>query len=307
MQGPAVTIVVPAFNEVTIIDKVLDDLIVGYPEYEILVVDDGSVDGTFERVRGKACRVVRHARNRGYGATWKTGIALAKGDVVVFYDGDGQFEPDDVGRLVAEMEGSSADLVIGRRGRDSHQPLSRRPGKAVLTSVANFLVKEKIPDLNCGLRAVRRSVIRRYAHLLPNGFSASTTSTIVFLKRGYSIAYVPVRVKKRTGTSTVKPVSDGSGVILYMIRLIALFDPLRIFLSLAFVLFVAASAYSVYEIIVRGQGVPVLGAIFLVSSVLFFALGIICDQISMVRLERYEADRQDHAAAVRQGDAPGDG
>ena len=292
---PLVSIIIPAYNEGGAILDVVEGLARLYPNYEILVVDDGSTDNTVGALKGQKCRLISHQVNRGYGASWKTGIASASAEIVVFYDGDGQFDPLDVGRLVDELNSSDADLVIAQRGADSHAPLSRRPGKAVLAAVANFLVKKKILDLNCGLRAARKNVIRRYTHLFPEGFSASTTSTIAFIKRGYKISHIPIRVTKRIGTSTVRPIADGFSTILSMIRLIALFDPLRIFLSFSLVLFVTAIGYSTFEIMFSGLGVPVLGAVLLLSSILFFAIGIISDQISQLRLERYEKyETKDH-------------
>ena len=292
---PSVSIIVPAYNEAGAIVDVVEGLDRLYPDYEILVINDGSTDNTADFLKDKPCRLVTHQINRGYGASWKTGIASASAEIVVFYDGDGQFDPLDVGRLVEEINASGVDLVIAQRGADSHAPLSRRPGKAVLAAVANFLVKKKILDLNCGLRAFRKSIVQRYTHLFPEGFSASTTSTIVFIKRGYRISHVPIKVTERIGTSTVRPIADGFNTILSMIRLIALFDPLRIFLSFSLALFITAVGYSAFEISFRGLGVPVFGAVLLLSSVLFFALGIISDQISQLRLERYENNKtKDH-------------
>jgi glycosyltransferase involved in cell wall biosynthesis len=286
--SPTVTIVIPAFNEAQAIAQVTADLRDRYPDHEILVVDDGSSDDTAGQVDRDRVTLVRHERNRGYGASWKTAARRATGDVLVFYDGDGQFNPADVGRLMQQMHRERADAVLGWRQRGSHQPLSRRPGKLVLGWFVRYLTRTRIPDFNCGLRAIRREVLLRYLHLLPDGFSASTTSTIALLKRGYRVAWLPITVQPRIGKSSVRQVRDGLGTMMLIIRLVALFDPLRIFLPTAIVLMVVSLIYSVYEAIRWGLGVPVAGATVFIGGMLCFFLGIICDQVSALRLERFE-------------------
>src|SRR5262249_21400669 len=150
------SIVIPAFNEAATVRETVDGLAAAHPGAEIIVVDDGSTDSTVAALDGSGARVVRHGRNRGYGASLKTGIRNAAHDVVVFCDADGQHDPKDVGRVVAEMDG--ADMVIGRRQKVMHSTLWRMPGKWVLGLLANYLSRTKIPDLNSGLRAVRKDV-----------------------------------------------------------------------------------------------------------------------------------------------------
>lgn len=282
-----VSLIIPAYNEELAVRSVVDDLAARYPEFQLIVVNDGSTDRTASVLEGARCSVISHKTNRGYGASWKTGVSAASGSIVVFYDGDGQFDPRDVGRIVEEFVTSNADMIVGARTDGSHVDLSRRPGKSILKALASFLARTRIPDPNCGLRAVRRDLLQQYLYLLPDGFSASLTSLLLFYKRRYQVGFVPIVVKKRLGKSSVRQIRDGFGTIMLMTRLIALFDPLRIFLPVSGVLVGLGIVYSILEALIHGLGVPVLGGIMIIGGLLCFFLGIVCDQISALRLERF--------------------
>jgi glycosyltransferase involved in cell wall biosynthesis len=165
---------------------------------------------------------------------------------VLFYDADNQFEPSDIDRMVTEL--ADLDAVLGARASGSHAPFSRRGGKRLLGWLANYLARTRIPDLNCGLRAIRRDVLLDYLHLLPNGFSASTTTTLVLLKEGHDVKFLPITVKKRIGTSTVKPLKDGMDTALLIVRLTTLLDPFRVFGPVAVLFFVAGVLRGAYYI-----------------------------------------------------------
>ena len=295
MMNERVSIAVLAYNEAEAISDVLDVLVEKYPDYELLVIDDGSTDGTREIATLKGVRVVSHKVNRGYGAAWKTAIKEASGDTLVFYDGDGQFNPDDVGRLITLKTQDYADMAVGQRRPDSHVPTGRRPGKAVIRHLVQFLAEEEIKDPNCGLRAVDRTLLRRYADLLPDGFSASTTSLLIMLKRGYRLSYLPITVGPRLGKSSVRQVRDGLRTIILLVRLIALFNPLRIFLPLSGALVALSLIYSLYVAIIEGAGIPVLGAVMLIGGLQAFLLGVVCDQISSLRLSSFSTPSEKDA------------
>ncbi len=283
-----VTIVIPAYNEAGAIESVVRDLAARYPEHEIMVIDDGSSDETGKIVSGLPCKLVKHEVNRGYGAAWKSGCRAAESDLIVYYDGDGQFDADDVGVLIKRQAETGADMVSGVRQRKSDAPLLRQPGKWVLKVLANYLTRMKIPDLNCGLRIFKREKLLNYLHLLPNGFSASTTSMVLFLKRSYVVEFIPVITKQRIGKSSVRIIGDGMNTVILLIRLIALFEPLRIFVPISGYMMGLSVLYSFYEMVVSGLGVPVLGAVTFIGGLTIFLIGILCDQISAMRLERYE-------------------
>lgn len=296
------SIVIPAYNEELSISRVVQGLRSEYPDAEILVINDGSQDATAKIAAQLPCTLVTHKTNLGYGASWKTGIKSATREYIVFFDGDGQFDPADVNKLLDRLSDTNCDLVSGSRVSGSHQPISRRPGKLVLLKFAAFLSRRTIPDANCGLRAFRRELIARYAELLPNGFSASMTSLLLFFNRGYLVEFVPIVVTKREGTSSVRQIRDGFGTILLMLRLSALFDPLRIFVPASLCLFGVSIVYSLWEAFTVGLGVPVLGATVLIGSMILFFLGIVCDQISALRLERFTPPTVTSVKSEHRGD-----
>jgi glycosyltransferase involved in cell wall biosynthesis len=285
-----VSVVIPAFNEEQAIPATLDELVAAVAtsprRYEIIVVDDGSSDRTAEVARDRApdkVRVVRHRRNRGYGASLKTGTLEARGDVVLFYDADNQFDSADVERMVDAL--SDADAALGARQTGSHAPVSRRGGKKLLGWLANYLSRTRIPDLNCGLRAIRRDVLLDYLHLLPDGFSASTTTTLVLLREGFDVNFVPIMVKKRIGTSTVRPVKDGLDTALLVVRLTTLLDPFRVFGPVSLVFFVFGILWGA-RYLSQGLGLSSLSLFMLFSAVMIFFFGLLADQVASMRRER---------------------
>ena len=288
-----VTVVIPAFNEEEAIGPTLDDVLGAVQEsalaYEVLVVDDGSSDGTAARAERPGVRVIRHRRNRGYGAALKSGTVAARGEVVLFYDADNQFDPADIDGMVRELE--SADAALGARMAGSYAPFSRKGGKKLLGWLANYLSRTRIPDLNCGLRAIRRDVLLDYLHLLPDGFSASTTTTLVLLKEGHDVKFVPVTVKKRIGQSTVKPLKDGMDTALLVLRLTTLLDPFRVFGPVSVVFFVLGVVRGAHYLRL-GQGLSMASLFLLVTAVLIFFFGLLADQVASLRRERRYSERK---------------
>jgi glycosyltransferase involved in cell wall biosynthesis len=282
---PQASIIIPVFNEEEAIENTINQLL-AIPEsrhWEIVAVNDASTDNT-QQLLGKfsQIRVIDHSFNKGYGAALKTGIRAAESDIIVMFDADGQHNPKDIPQLLSKIV--QADMVTGQRTKDSSQDWIRKPGKFVLKKVANLLAETKIPDLNCGLRAIKRDLILGMLDILPDGFSFSTTSIIAFYKLGYNVAYVPIMTKSRVGKSTVKQVKHGSQVILLILRLIALFSPLRIFLNVASALFLVGLIYQTEEIIRRGWHMVNGALLLIIAALLVFLFGLIADQISGLRL-----------------------
>jgi glycosyltransferase involved in cell wall biosynthesis len=280
------TIVIPAYNEEESIGDVLKQL-AGLREdisARVIVVDDGSADRTAAIAQEAGVDVIRHPRNKGYGAALKSGIREADTEYVLTMDADGQYRAVDIVKLW-EVAGDY-DMVSGRRTQLLHSTLWRMPGKWLLMWMANYLTKQKIPDLNSGLRLFRTDVIKKYLHICPMGFSFSTTSMMALLSRGYNVGFVPVEVLKRTGRSTVK-LSTGFETIILILRITALFNPLRMFVPLSALSLTFGTLWGSYYVIhLKGLSTGALLAMF--TGVLMFSLGIICDQISQLRLERFE-------------------
>jgi len=281
------SVIVPAFNEERGLPAVLEELVRACPDGEIIVVNDGSSDGTERVVERFPVVLISHPSNRGYGAALKTGIAHAKHELVVFFDADGQHDPAQIASMVAALD--RADLVVGERQAYTRKSPLHWLGRRALTRFIHFLTRLRLRDINCGLRAARRDLIRRYLNLLPDGFSFSTTSTVVFAKFGHRLAFHPISVRRRIGKSSVRLVRDGYNTLLLVIRLIALFEPLRVFLPPAFGLMALGVAYGLFKYLTLPVYTGLSGgalSLFL-TGVMIFLLGVVCDQIASLRLERY--------------------
>ena len=289
----AITILIPVYNEEASIGGVLEGLREWRDRAEIIVVSDGSTDRTPEIAERAGVRVIRHRVNKGYGAALKTGIRAAAGPIIVMMDADGEHSAAQIQRLIDAMNDN--DMVVGARGKDSYTPLIRRPGKWILSKVANYLAQTNIPDLNSGFRAFRKEVALRFLHILPNGFSFTTTLTLALLKEGYNTAYVPITTTPRVGTSTVNPIRDGINTLMLIVRIVALFDPIKVFLPTSIALFLLGVAYWIGSGIFRYAShiepafhIPSGAVTAILASIIVFMFGILADQVSAIRREKYE-------------------
>ncbi len=280
------TIIIPALNEEAVVGDVVRDLRAEFPEAEITVVDDGSEDRTGETAEAAGARVLRHGQTYGYGASLKTGIRDSSREYVLFCDGDGQHSAEDARRIFDDAD--DHDMVVGARTSGSHSPYSRRPGKLILRLFADFLAGVRIPDLNSGLRVFRRDMIMRYLHLMPKGFSFSTTSTFAMLKSQRRIKFIPITVRKRVGKSTVRQWRHGPATLMLMLRLTVLFEPLKVFLSVALGLFLVSLGSLYIDLTMGGGGVGDTTVLIAVSSLIIFMFGLLCDQVSAMRREKHD-------------------
>jgi len=283
---PKLTIIIPAFNEASALKSVLESL--RTPDFdfvqEIMVVDDGSSDGTAEVAQAVGVRVIRHYQNMGYGAALKTGIRASQTEFVLTMDADGQHLAADVRRLWDTI--GDYDMVVGQRTGLRQSPLWRMPGKWLLWMMANYLTQHTIPDLNSGLRLIRREVALKYLHICPSGFSFSTTITMALVSRGYKVRYIPIAIQRRLGKSMVT-LSTGLNTIILILRIASLFDPLRLFIPVSGLVGAVGVLWGIpYAMLGRGLSIGAMLAI--VTAILLFGLGLLCDQISQLRLERFE-------------------
>jgi glycosyltransferase involved in cell wall biosynthesis len=285
------SIIIPAYNEEEAIDSVIEDISTNYKEAEIIVINDGSTDRTGELLeKYKSITVFTHRHNRGYGAALKSGMRIATKRNILWFDADGQHTIDTVDKVVNPVLMQDYDAAIGARKKESAYVIKRMPGKWLLKITAQLVARQKIPDLNCGLRCFKAVTIKKYLHLLPNNFSASSTSTLIFMKRNYKIKFVPILTLKREGKSSVKIIADGINVIVLILNIFILFDAFLFFSANACFLFIIGTGYSYHIMAQQQQGIPILGAIIILSSLLVFLLGIVSSQISKVRLDLLGSD-----------------
>ena len=276
------SIIIPAFNEAKSIGGVLQELLESGIQGDIIVVDDGSTDETAEIAEAAGVQVIRNEYNMGYGAAVKTGIRRCHSEYIALFDADGQHKADDLKELLKFR--NDYDMVVGERTESRNNPFIRGPAKKLLQFVANNLSGRKIPDLNSGLRVIKRKEVVKVLNILPNTFSLTTTLTIAFHKMGHLVKYVPITTYKRIGKSTVSIPLDGTRTLLLIVRIVSLFSPLRFFLPLSvflFLLFCISLCFDLINNFNISEGTLFFG----LSSLLIFSFGILADQISHIRRE----------------------
>lgn len=284
MAGPSTTsIIVPALNEADAIGDLVRALRGGAAWHEVIVVDDGSTDGTGEHAREAGAIVVRHPYNKGNGAAVKSGVRRATGDAILIVDGDGQHRPGDAVRLVTRLD--EYDLVVGARSAATQASTSRRLGNALLNRLATYLTDREIPDLTSGFRAARRECMLEFLHLLPNGFSTPTTTTLAFIKAGYSVAFEPIDAEQRQGKSKIKLARDGAKFFLILLKIITIFSPLKIFVPVSVVTFLLGFGYAIWTAVSQSH-VTNSSVLLILLAVVIFLVGLVSEQISALRFER---------------------
>ena len=278
----ATSIVIPAFNESVAIGGVVADLAAAAPWREIIIVDDGSSDATAARAAEAGARVVRHPYNKGNGAAVKTGIRQVTGMFIVIVDADGQHRAADALALVSHLD--TYELAVGARSPRTQANLARRAGNATLNALATYLTEQPIADLTSGFRAARRDCLLEFLHLLPNGFSTPTTTTLAFIKAGYSVRFEPIEAAPRVGTSKIRLGSDGFRFFLILLKVITIFSPLRIFAPVSLTAFLVGAAYAVWTIATQSH-VTNSSVLLILLSVVILLVGLISEQVSSLRFE----------------------
>jgi glycosyltransferase involved in cell wall biosynthesis len=278
----ATSVIVPAHNEAAAIGEVVAGLAAAARWHEILVIDDGSTDATGDAARAAGAVVIRHPYRKGNGASVKTGIRRATGECVLIIDGDGQHRAEDAVRLVARL--GEYDLVVGARSGATQATRSRHLGNTVLNGLASYLAEHPIPDLTSGFRAARRSALLEFLHLLPNGFSTPTTTTLAFIRAGYNIVFEPVEARPRVGVSKIHFVKDGTKFLLIVLRVMTIFSPLRIFVPFSLGALTLGVGYAVWTIATQSH-VTNSSVLLIVLGVGIFFIGLISEQIASLRFE----------------------
>lgn len=283
-------VVIPARNEADRLGTLLAELRRQLPLAEVLVVDDGSTDDTAGVAREAGAAVVSHPYSLGNGAAIKTGARHAQGSVIVFMDGDGQHDPADIPRLLAKLD-EGYDMVVGARQADTHGSLHRRLANQFYNRLASWMTGYPILDLTSGFRAVRARHFRKFLYLLPNGFSYPTTSTMAFFRSGLPVGYVPIRARPRGGKSHIREVRDGARFFIIILKIGALFSPMRFFLPLSALSFLAGILYYAYTFATSGRFTN-MSAVLFIYSLLIFLIGIVSEQISALHYKGVEDDQR---------------
>lgn len=276
------TVLIPAFNEAEAIGGVVAGLAAAGPWREILVVDDGSADATRAAAEAAGARVIRHPYNKGNGASVKSGIRAAAGEFILIIDADGQHQPEDAARLVALL--GEYDLVVGARSQATQATLARRLGNSALNRLATYLTGRTIPDLTSGFRAARTEYLREFLHLLPNRFSTPTTTTLAFVKAGYSVAFVPIEARSRIGTSKIRLMRDGARFMVITLKIVTIFSPLRVFLPISAASFLLGASYAAWTVATQSH-VTNSSVLLIMLAVIVFLVGLVSEQIAALRFE----------------------
>ncbi len=277
------SVIVPAFNEEAVIENVARKIISRLGEQdELLVVDDGSTDRTAELARKAGARVVSHPYNMGNGAAIKTGIRNGRGEVFVFMDGDGQHDPAEIPDLAGQI--GVYDMVVGARaGFDG--AIHRNLANGIYNFFASYITGRKIADLTSGFRAIKAGVARKFAYLLPNTFSYPTTITLALMRAGRSVKYHPITVSPRVGKSKIRLFIDGPRFFIIIFRIAVLFSPLRIFIPVSAAVFLTGLLHYAYTFFTSHRFTN-FSQLMMVASILFFLLGLISEQIALLRFDR---------------------
>ncbi len=286
-----VTVILPCLNEHEVVGTLCDEIEALYPRYQRIVVDDGS-EPPIPEIPGVT--VLRHPQNIGNGAAVKTGVRHASGDFVVFMDADGQHDAAEIKNLVDKLE-AGYDLVIGARSADGQASWWRRMANQVFNRLATLMTGFDIQDLTSGFRAARAKPFRNFLYLLPNGFSYPTTSTMAFFRCGYSVSYVPIRVRPRVGKSNIRLLNDGFRFLIIILRIGTLFSPMRFFLPISAVLFLLGSIWYGYTFTTLHRFTN-MSALLYLSSLIIFVIGVLSEQVSSLHY-RYSEERRRHTDA----------
>lgn len=276
-----VSVIIPTYNEEDTIGEIIKKIISIDQNWEIIVVDDGSSDKSFDIASSMEAKVLRNPYNIGLGGCLKRGAREAKGDILIFIDGDGQHPPEEIHKLLEEIE--DYNMIVGSRDF-SQQTYQRGLGNWLLRRVAEIITRRKIPDLTIGFRSVWKNNFMEFIHLLPNGYSSATTLTIAMFEAGLFIKFVPISdVKFRiSGKSKVKFLRDGLFFLKTIIRIIMMFSPLKVFFPVSIVIGITGCGMSAYDII-TGYNLQESSVLMVILSAITFSFGVMADYLSQLR------------------------
>jgi len=279
------SIILPAKNEETGLAKALPALQACWPEAEVIVVDDGSTDRTAAVAAEHGAKVLSSPYSMGNGAAIKRGARAASGDILVFMDADGQHEPAHIQSLLEQLD-AGYDMVVGARDGSGQANAGRGLANAFYNRLASWMTGHRILDLTSGFRAVRANKFMEFMHLLPNGFSYPTTSTMAFFRSAYPVAYVPIPVAKRVGTSShIRPIKDGIRFLLIIFKIATLYSPLKLFAPASAVFFLLGLG-NYWHTFFTTHRLTNMSVLLFSASVIVFLIGLISEQITVLTYRR---------------------
>lgn len=286
----SLSIIMPAKNEATGLAVLLPKLKTQFPNAEIIVVDDGSTDATADICREHDVNRVAHPYSMGNGAAIKSGARQAHGNTLIFMDADGQHDPEDIPRLLDQLE-NGHEMAVGARAWDTHASIGRRLANRIYNGLASYMTANRIDDLTSGFRAVRARHFRRFLYLLPNGFSYPSTCTMAFFRSGLPVSYVPIRAKQREGSSHIRILKDGARFFMVIIKIGTLFSPMRLFLPISVGLFLIGLGYYGYTFLAFHRFTN-MSALLFISSLFTFLIGILAELISSLHYKEADFERR---------------
>ncbi|MHB8744281.1 MAG: glycosyltransferase family 2 protein [Sulfuricaulis sp.] len=284
LRDDLISFVIPAKNEGTGLSQILPRLRQLYPHAEVIVVNDLSTDNTLDVCRSFGATVISHPYSMGNGAAIKTGVRVAKGQLLVLMDADGQHDPGDIPKLLTKLA-EGYDMVVGARHRNTQANIGRMYANFLYNHLASWMVNQKIEDLTSGFRVVKADKFSEFLHLLPNGFSYPTTITMAFFRAGYAVGYVPIEAKPRKGKSHINIMRDGFRFLLIIFKVGTLYSPLKLFVPISFAFFITALSYYGYTFINYDRFTNMSGLLF-TTSVLIFLIGLVSEQITNLVFSR---------------------
>ena len=291
-SGCEISIIIPVFNEAEKLLELLNNIRgLHLASSEIIVIDDGSTDGSADAAMAGGANVIRHPYNIGNGAAIKSGIRAAHGRLLVLMDGDGQHRPEDIPKLIAESR--NYHMVVGARAKGSKRRFHRYIANVVYNLMASYVTRFKVKDLTSGFRLLSRLDAVRFIDLLPNTFSYPTTLTLAFLRSGLTVKYVPIQTLYRAGQSKISLVTDGVRFLLIITKIATLFSPFRVFLPVSLFFFFGGIANYTYTFVTQHRFTN-MSVFLLTTAVIIFMLGLISEQIALLRMERQSARQPLH-------------
>ena len=286
MTEHKISIIIPAYNEASTIGDMVSSIRTLYPDFEIIVVNDGSVDETAALAKNAGAKVYSHPYNVGNGAAIKNGIRAASGDILVFMDADFQHNPEDIQTMLNHFP--DYDMVVGARSNKDQTSIGRAIGNKIYNWLASYVAKFNVQDLTSGFRAIKSDIAKQFLYLLPNSYSYPATLTLGVLRTGRALKYIPITVKvRKAGKSNINILKDGVRFFMIIVKICTLFSPFRIFLPVSFIMFCLGLSYYMYTFFAWRRFTN-MSALLFTTSIIIFMMGLISEQICQMRFERRE-------------------